>query len=468
MDTLTTPLQESLLALIATNSQEGKIAAGLLSPESFDSAYSDFAARLIAYHAKYGKAPGQAHLDDLVDDILGNEKHKQHQQTLRTIDGILASAPSLNPAYLLSKLSEFTEAQRLKGAIIAASERYQNADENRLSDVRTILQNSLKPQALATGHGVFLNEVGKGLSFLDKQGVAYLTGIPEFDRNHFGPRPGRIWLFIAPKGAGKSWFCVDIGKRCMMQHAKVLHITLENSWEETLGRYYQSLFAISQKDERVTTTRMELDALGRIVRSEPESYMPSLTLSDATIKHALRKKIRQHDDRFGNLLVQEFPAGTLTVEQIEAHLDWLELVHNFIPHVLILDYPDLMYLKGEDKRLALGSTFVGLRGLLQRRKLCGIFPTQGNRQSLAAKTVRTDMVSEDVSKIFTSDMVMLMSQTPAEKELGWARLTVANNRGGRDKFTVVISQSYATGQFVIQSARLGTNYFDIVGANPND
>jgi hypothetical protein len=459
---LSVPLQESLLALIATNSKEGKIAAGLLSAERFDAAYSEFASRLIAYHKKYDKAPGVAHLDDLADDILSNDKHKQHKQTIRTIEGILNNAASLNPAFLLSKVNEFDDTQRLKTALLEASERYQNADASRVSDIRAILQQSLKPSLDNTGQGVFLSEHRKTLSFLDKQGVAYLTGIPEFDRNNFGPRAGRIWLMIGPKGCGKSWFCIDAGKRCLMQHAKVVHYTLENSWEETAGRYYQSFFAIAQKDERITTTKMELDALGRIVKAQPESHAPVLSLSDAAIRYKLSKKIREQSPRFGNLFIQEFPAGSLTLDQLDAHLEWLELVHNFVPNVLILDYPDLMKLPGEDKRIALGNTFVALRGLLQRRQLCGIFPTQGNRSSLNAKTVQTSMISEDVSKIFTSDMVMLYSQTPAEQALGWARLTVANNRGGKDKFTVVVSQSYPTGQFVLSSARMGTNYFDLV------
>jgi replicative DNA helicase len=77
--------------------------------------------------------------------------------------------------------------------------------------------------------------------------------------------------------------------------------------------------------------------------------------------------------------------------------------------------------------------------------------TQGNRSSDNARTVTAGMVAEDWSKIGTADTVLTYSQTSEEKEIGLARVLVAAARDARDKYVVMISQSYATCQFCIDS-----------------
>jgi len=451
---------------MAVDDKHGRIAAGLLTAQDFDESYTDIARRIINYHKEQGRAPGKAHLDDVFDDIIGNPKHKKHKQYVFIIEGILHNSESLNPPYLISRIGEFTRRQTLKGALLEASERYQQGGPELIPDVENILFKALKFKEDDFDAGVFLNDKERGLGFLDSAPQAYLTGIPELDHVSLGPTPGQLLLFIAGKGMGKSHACVHFGKQCLLQKAKVVHISLEMPWQQVIQRYYQSFFAIPKRADDYEITKFELDTLGRLSHFKTDNIRPAVSLADDSIKTYLGQRIDDWGAKLGRLCIKDFPTSYLTIPKLEAYLDTLELTHNFIPNVLILDYPDLMNLKG-DLRQSLGALFKDLRGMLKRRNLACVAPTQSNRDGWDAKTVRASMVSEDGSKVMTADMTLTYSQTDSEKAKGLARLGVAHNRGDEDKFGIIISQSYRTGQFALYSARMTSNYFDLVGGAPN-
>lgn len=451
---LQTPLQESIIVLLATNNEQGRVAAGLLEASDFDEDYQEFAARLIKYQRTQNRSPGVTHLDDVFADIVVDTKHKRYRQTTRVMQNILENYESINAAYTLSRTQEFAQRQALKGGLIEAFNRYnQGNEEDLISDVQNILTRSLRAHQAEMDVGVFLNDTTKALRFLDGDPTLCSTGIPALDAVNLGPKPGQMLLLIGPKGRGKSWWTIDLGKKCLLQNKKVVHITLEMSTEQVIPRYYQAMFAAAQTNEPYNITQLELDQLGRITKLNRDVKKPKISFDDPRIRRLLGNKIAQFGARLGRLVVKDFATNYLTVAKIDAYLDYLELNTGFIPQALIIDYPDLMNMKG-DLREALGRTFVELRGLLQRRKLAGIFPTQGNRTSWDADTTKASMVSEDASKVMTADMVLTLSQTPAEEALGLARLGVAHNRGGKDKFVVLLSQNYDTGQFALSSARM--------------
>jgi hypothetical protein len=70
------------------------------------------------------------------------------------------------------------------------------------------------------------------------------------------------------------------------------------------------------------------------------------------------------------------------------------------------------------------------------------------------------MTSEDISKVFTADVVLSYSQTEGEERLGLARLHVNYARSAARGQTVLLAQSYATGQYAMQSALMRQVYWD--------
>ena len=468
---LSSSLQESVLTLVATNDAEGRIASGILKPEFFDDDYRDIATRVLAYQRKNGKAPGKAHLDDLLDDVLGNPKHKKREHYLRVLEGIYSQAASLNAKYVFSRVSEFARVQSLKAAWFASADVLQAGNEGAADEVEALWFKALKARDQGMDAGTFLSDRSKALAFLDKTNNAYRLGIPALDRVGCGPEPGKILLFIAPKGFGKSWFGIHGARQCLFQRAKVVHVTLEMPIDEVIQRYYQNLFAIPKRGDKYDVSKFEFDDLKRLSGIYTKKLSPKISLNDKKIRSYLNERIEDWGVQFDRLVVQEFPSGSLTVERLDAYLDYLELTRNFVANVLVLDYPDLMHIKSADNlRIEIGRIFVNLRGLFKRRNIAGICMTQGNRESLNATTVKSKMVSEDVSKLFTSDKIVIYSQTEEEKARGLARLRVNNNRGDEDGFNVLISQSYTSGQFVLDSVRMRSQkrYWDLIGPKKKD
>ena len=465
---LTSSLQESVLTLLAVSDKEGAVATGLVKAEHFDDIYRDIATRILTFRKTHGKAPGKAHLDDVLDDILDKPDHRKYKQYVRVLEGIINQSDSLNAKYVLSRVNEFVDRQALKTALITAGELYQSGGQHVNKEVRAIIQKAIRPPQEGMLSGSFLNDPVKALAFLEKNNAAYSTGIADFDKRGLGPTPGKMLTLLGSKGSGKSWWCTDLGKRCMLQRAKVVHITLEMSEEEVIMRYWQSFFAISKRREKYSVTQFEFDKLNRLAGMSKTRHMPRMNLESPRIHRYLTRKIRKWGIRLGNLVVREFPMKSLSVAGLESYLDYLELVHKFVPNVLIIDYPDLMWLDGKDLRVSIGWTYEMIHGLLQRRNIAGIMPTQTSKKGWDAQTVKASMVAEDASKFRTAEMVLIYSRTPMEKSRGLARLYVDKNRGDVDDYTVVISQSYATGQFVLNSAYLPSNYQELLGVSEEE
>lgn len=464
VDKISGPLQESILTLLALNDQEGAIASGLIDHKVFDANYQDIVQRVLIYRKRHGKAPGKAHLDDIVDDIAGNVKHKQHRQYLRILEGVLSQADNLNAKYVLSRIHEFSKRQRLKSAILEAGDIYQAGRDSLVEEVESVLQKALKPDATNLDTGLFLNQ-RTALNFLTSMKADFLTGIPELDRVNIGPTYGELLILMAAKGQGKSWWAIDLGRRCLMQQAKVVHITLEMSEDRVAQRYYQNFFALGKRKERFMITEFELDNLNRIAGFRRRKRKVHMSLDSPRIERYLYRKQRSWGTRLGRLVIKGFPSKSLTISKLNSYLDMLELQSGFIPNVLIIDYPDLMNLGGnsKDKRLAIGENTQELRGLMQARNLAGIAPTQTNRKGWDSTTVKGSMVAEDASKFQTADQVLIYSRSKMEADLGLARLYVEKNRNDEGEFSVVISQSYKTGQFVLDSSRMYNNYNELLG-----
>src|SRR6185369_12431638 len=260
------------------------------------------------------------------------------------------------------------------------------------------------------------------MGFMDK-GPAILCplGIPEFDRAGVGLVAKELLLYIGPKGSGKTWFAVHCGKQGLIHHQKVLHISLEVREEEVAARYCQALFGGARRPNRYDVTELEFDELARLAGFNTNKQVrPRIDFSAPEARKVLRSKMKSWGIRLGRIVIKEFPTSGLTVSTLTNYLDYLELAHNFVPTIFILDYPDLMDIKLADYRLGVRRVYEQIRGLCVKRNMAGVTPTQGNRSSIDAKRVSASMVAEDKSKLDTSDTVITYSQTKAELRLGLA------------------------------------------------
>jgi replicative DNA helicase len=261
-----------------------------------------------------------------------------------------------------------------------------------------------------------------------------------------------------------TWALVQIGKMAFLQRKKVLHISLEIEAEEVVQRYYQALFGVSKRDEMNKVSSFRFDRQGELDQVVSNTVEAPFTFNSFAIKEELQTRINRFGMRSSNFIVKRFPMSSLTLDQLEAYLESLEALEEFVPDLVILDYPKIMKLNQKEIRTSLGQLMEGLRGLAQRRNFALAAVHQGNRSSSEASIVKATHASEDWSVVCTADFLITFSQTPAEKQRGLARLYVEMARSEQDAFGVLITQSYRTGQFVLESTRLSDSYARLMEA----
>lgn len=142
-------------------------------------------------------------------------------------------------------------------------------------------------------------------------------GIPELDaQTKFDA--GTLNAFLAPFGRGKSIMLNHVGVCGLAQGFNVLHVTCENSVEQTEDRYYSRLSTIN------------LDTL-REMRGDPAQYQSARDYLMA-IKAHLGPRLK----------IIKAKAKVTTVADIEAQLELLRLEEGWVPDVEIWDYLNVM------------------------------------------------------------------------------------------------------------------------------
>lgn len=451
-------LQESILAALIFDERAGAAIAVQVQPRQFDETYRDIAEKVLDYRRKYHKAPGRTHLDDLFGHVLVNNRAPKLR---RLLFGLVDLADNLNKDYIVAQTQHFVRQQQIKASLIEANSRFEQGGENTAEDIEQIFSGALRNRAQTIDPGIFLNDSTRSLAFMNRdEGSYYRIGVDQLDRMGVGIFPKQMLLFIGPKNIGKTWFCVHCGKQVLAQRGKVLHVSLEFAKELTVERYYQSIWGAATRPDKYDKTFLEFDRLGRLLGWKTRATAPKWHWRQPGARRELAKRIQSWGTRLGRLVVVDFPSGRLTCAQLEAHLDYLESEHNFVPNVLIVDYPKLMKLDSKNMRIDLGQTVVDLRGLCVARNMAGIFPHQGNRSSLDARQVTSKMAGEDISVVQTADTVLTQSRSKREEERGLARLYLEYARGSKANTEMIITQSYATGQYVLQSALMERRYWE--------
>lgn len=457
---LTSALQLSVLAALCFDQGHGAAIAAQVRPEYFDDIWRGFASQVLAYRRKYSKPPGENYLDDLAAQATVGRDGSLLKK--RLLPSLFEEAEGLNAEYTANRVHDFVRRQLLKRALFDAGDRFAQDNEELIPDVENILRKALQVKQQPYSTGTFLND-SAGLRYIEPRDDFIPIGIPELDKMRIGLAPKELLLYIAPKGSGKTWFCVHCGTQAILQRLKVVHYSLEMDEEKVIPRYYQSLFAVATSADKFNRTELEFNELKTLIGTKKTKLVrPKLSFSQPGIKKFLREKMKSHGARLGSLLIKSYPTGSLTISQLTSHLDYLQEVEKFVPNILIIDYPKLMRLDRNNLRVDLGSTVEELRGIASTRNIALLAPHQGTRATIGAKRVRSSMAGEDISVVQTADTVLTYSRTQEEERRGLGRLSVEHARGARSGDTFVLSQSYNTGQYVLQSAIMQKAYWDRV------
>lgn len=461
---LSPALQENILALLCFDDKTARtIRTAVGSPKLFESKiYREIAGVAIDFLDTY-KEPIKEHLADELEHIISGSDRLIAQQYEKLVKQLHAEHKQINSVYIISQLHRFVRLQTMKSALIASVEA---AEEGDIEKVEVLWQNALASQVTTFEGGIDLGNVDQSLAFLENTEAPMLIGVKVLDDHGIGPSPGTVTMVQAPLKRGKTWFLMHIGKWGLLQHKCVVHITLEMSEQKTTQRYHQTIFGITKYETSVKVPMFTKSRDGTMSDLGFET-IETMAYNDPDIRPKLAKLLKRRGSRWAPFRIKGFPSGSLTIDGLDAYLDGLERFEGIIPDLLILDYAELMNMGGTgkdagDKRAAIGSTFVKLRGLATRRNMAVVTASQTNRAGIN-KTVSDETdTAEDISKGFTVDTIITYNQTKAEYELGLARLFVAAHRDGEGRQTALISQNYKSGQFCIDSVLVNSKHFEFI------
>jgi hypothetical protein len=462
-DRLNTNLSESVLTLLCFSNDQGALAASLVTAEAFENPYDEIAGRALDYRAKYGEAPGEAHIDDLFDYVLADQSNKRFPLFQRILFSLFKLSKNLNEEYVLNRISEFTRLQTYKRAIVDAANQVQAQAADAADRVESILSGALAFRPQQADFGMTLLDP-QALSFLDHREVDSIKlDIAPLDALDINPTRKELFGIVGKRGSGKSMAAIHIARQSILQHWHCLYVSLELSEEIACQRLLQNMFALAKRKDPYQQTRLELDELGRLTGFKTELIKAPPSLMDPNVRKLLEGKIDEWGADLEYLRIKRFPSGQLTFNKLKAFLDILERVHGFVPDCLIVDYPGIMAIDPKYFRLELGKLYIDLRGMAIERNMAVVVLHQANRAGEDARVIKAKHAGEDISLFATADIVLTHNATDMEKEYGLARIFGAKVRNDRDKMTVVVSQAYGLSQYVRDSAIQTQGYWDQLG-----
>ena len=461
-DSLSRALQDNILTLACYSDKNHALIRNTVAVNLFtNKVYRQIVSAAYDYIDRYKKAP-KDHIADELEEELAKEG-QESSLMLETLEAARNLSTEVNEDYVVTQLAKFIRQQSLKVGIIKAHEAITQGD---LDTAESVLLDSIKERLSVFSPGVTLLEVTKELMSGVEMREAIHLGIDTLDRLSLGPARKELHLFIAAPKRGKSWWLTHVTKRALMQRWKGVYVTLELGDKFVGMRQLQSIFALTNKDVEETYTRFDKDDDGKVTALE-EKKLNRPSLSNKKVLSELPDKLDdlRIQDR---LFIKEFPTGSLTVNGLAAYLDSLEQSKNFVPDFVVLDYADLMSVPVNTYRQSLGAVYKDLRGLAVDRNFALVTASQANRAGAGSKLVSDTHVAEDFSKIATADCVITYNQTPMERAMKLARLFVANGRVESDRFTTLVSQSYRSGQFALDSVIMRDEYWGLIGESKDE
>ena len=237
-------------------------------------------------------------------------------------------------------------------------------------------------------------------------------GFKWLDAQTYGGLPSHdtcLMVVMAKPGFGKSQFMMNIAVNWIASNKKVLMISLEMS-ESMYSRRMDGLFS------NLNINRLR-DTIGEL-KSRVKGFKANAP--DA------------------QLMIKEFPTGTLTPSMLKQYIRKLKQTKNFTPDIIFVDYLNIMRPDGNNAAaLSLyekaGRIAEELRAISGEMKIPVVTATQQNRgaNGYAGESIGMDSVSESSCISATADVMVAIWGEDGDRENGVKRLKVLKNRLGK-------------------------------------
>jgi hypothetical protein len=424
--------QDKVLSLLMSNKMILGGHIDLLEPSHFDGIERiNLAEILFDYYKKYHEVPS---VDSVCELIRTGDFKKEAKDSLLSffLDKIVSQTKivAVEREFIGGKLTEFAKYQSVVGALIQSKKLIEN---NNLDEVQELMAKAFLVGG-TTDIGTFYFDTVKDRverrreAREDKNELVVPTLIKGIDtRIDGGLRAGELGVFVAGPSVGKSMALIHACKAAVMQGFAAIYYSMELYLDRLEDRFDASFSGIPTKD----------------LHKYPED---------------VRKQIRSlWDSCGGDLLLQYYPARTVSVQTIEAHLMRLVEEHNFFPQLICVDYADL--LKGviprKDRYEEVGEAYVDLRNLGKKFGAGTWTASQTTKEGFGDDLVEIQKAAGTWQKAQHSDIMITMQREKEVPDSNIIRALFGKNRNDVTGGVIEIETDYSRAMFS-KGAKFGT------------
>lgn len=314
--------------------------------------------------------------------------------------------------YIKDSFLDFAKNQAIKSAIIRSVDLLQIGQ---YGEIKSLIDSAMKAgQPRNIGHN-WKEDIGIRLSGTSR--IVVPTGWDSIDQLIGGGLgAGELGVIAAPSGIGKSWALATIGANAAKAGKRVVYYTLELN-ENYVGLRYDTIY-----------TGIEPGS----IPDHPQ------TVRDAV------------DSVTGDIIIKYYPARSITVHTIRAHLDHL-ITNKLKPDLMLIDYADLMRSvdRVDARHQELGAIYEEIRGMSGEMGIPCWTASQTQRSSIQDEVIQADKIAESYQKIMTADLVISLSRKLEDKANHTGRAHVMKNRFGADGITLPVYMNTSLGKIEI-------------------
>jgi len=319
--------------------------------------------------------------------------------------------------HIQETFGKFVRRQAMKQAIFDSVDLIKYDDDEKLDEAISLIEAARNKglDILTVGHRFFADFEARLAKRQQQDEIRRLsTGIPELDALMYGGLKNKqMGLVVGGSGRGKSIFLEWLARVGVLMGQQVVYYTLELS-EEDIAERFDSLFCHIKPQE--------LKSLNQQVYQE----------------------LHRYHDRFGNnLIIKEYPEDEASINTIKAHYKQLASI-GVQPGLVIIDYLDLMkpHRHYNDINQEQASIAKACRGMAKKFNTRVWSALQLNRGGMVQETPDESGLAGSISRVYTTDVLIIMAQTKDEREDNVMRLFIKKNRNGPAERTVKIATDF--------------------------
>ena len=393
--------EEKIIQTLFVDHEFGKQIMEVIDPDLFEREHTSEISRLfVDYYQKYDTFPSISLIPVLLEE--GGKDEVIVKKCSDFIERIQKTPLNGDIDYVKEKSLEFFRLQNIIRVMEKEVFPRINRGAGRLEEIVPIIEKAINQ---GTDNDV-------GYDYLEDEEERFIEEniitVPSFWKvlndkmrgGGFGQK--RVVTFLAPPGAGKSSYLVNVGAAALAQGKVVAHYTLELDWREIAEKYDACLSGV------------EIDNL-------------------CGSKEKVLASIKSRIPEGGRLIIKEYPMKGASVQTIKNHLAKLKL-KEIEPDIIIIDQGGLLksQSKNKENRHNLSENWMDMKGLAQVKKVPVITAHQINRSGYSDELINLDQIAECFDIIGHSDVVITMARNIEQKQAGIGKMLLGKNRQGVD------------------------------------